>query len=332
MALPLSRTGIERGRTGLLLPAVLALLSGLAGCFGSAEDETWFDIEADPALTRYSRLTVELQDSLGGPRATLFDDSLRSVNRLRRLSAGPYQGEAARIVLQGYRNGKPQYRETRHYEGVTQTVVAVDIFLGPFDSAGTPDPAGPLPSAPVIAARMPDTVVSIRDSIPFWAQFTDVDGDLAGYAFDCGGDGVFRDSTAISGPIALVRKGTRYPESGDYGCDVTVWDRGGRSAHARMAARVELDPPRADAGDDTTVDAGTLILLHARAEDRFGPIVSREWKVGSKPFVPVPQQETVHPAPAEPGTLVCILRVTDSDGLVGEDTLLVTVSGRTSLP
>jgi hypothetical protein len=119
------------------------LMSALVGCLQSPEDETWFDIEADPALTGYSRLTVQLQDSLGRPRAILFDDSLRSVNRLRRLSAGPYQGEAARIVLQGYRNGKPQYRETRHYEGVTQTVVAVDIFLGPFDSAAAPDPAGP---------------------------------------------------------------------------------------------------------------------------------------------------------------------------------------------
>src|SRR5688500_957383 len=130
MAWPRSRTGIDRAPRGALL---LAALGVLAGCFGAAEDETWFDIEADPALTGYSRVPVLRQERLGAPKATLSDDSLPSGRRLRRLPAGPYRGEAARIVLLGYRNGKPRYRETRHYAGVTQTVIAVDIYLGPFD-------------------------------------------------------------------------------------------------------------------------------------------------------------------------------------------------------
>lgn len=320
---------IDRKPFWLLL---MAALGGLIGCFGPAEDETWFDIEADPALTGYSRVTVVLQDSLGDPRATLFDDTLRSVMRLRRLSAGPYRGEAARIVLSGYRNGRPQYRETRHYAGVTQTVIAVDIFLGPFDTFAVEDTAGPRPSAPVIAYRMPDTVVSIGDSIPFWALVLDADGDLAGYAYDCDGDGKFEDSAGISGPNVLVRKGGRFPDSGDYGCVLKAWDRGGRTGVARMAARVELDRPQAFAGEDTTVVAGTLILLHAHGEDRFGPIVTREWKLGEEPFVSVPQLETVHRAPLQPGILNCILRITDSDGLVAVDTLRVTVIASPDAP
>ena len=58
----------------------------------------------------------------------------------------------------------------------------------------------------------------------------------------------------------------------------------------------------------------------------------REWKLGPEPFTPVPQLETVHAAPAKPGTLVCILRITDSDGLVALDTVLVTVIAATRPP
>jgi hypothetical protein len=320
---------VSTGVAGFLLAAALTL----AGCrLGDAEAESYFDIEADSALTGYTRVTVQLQDSLGGDRATLFDESLRTLDRLRRLPAGPYRGEAARIVIMGYQGDRPRYRETRHYAGAIQSVLAVDIFLWPSDSAEIPAAGRTPPRNPVLAGWLRDTVISIRDSIGLWAEVTDADGDLAGYGFDCDGDGKIEDSAAVSGPRAGIVRGMRFPDTGSFGCDLKIWDVGRRPTLARIKVRVELDLPRADAGEDTAVVAGSRILLHAGGDDRFGPIVTREWKLGAKPFVPVPQIETVHPAPSEPGTLTCILRVTDSDGFAALDTVLVTVIPRTSAP
>lgn len=319
-------------RSSRLLPAVCMAACALLAACGMAEDreEAFFDLEADPALTSYSRVTVILQDSLGNPQATLYDDSLRSLREWRKLPAGPYRGGAARIVILGWKDGEPMYRETRVYDGESGRVVAVDIHLGTVDTAIGPQAV--LPKPPALEASMPDTVVSIRDSVVLWAFAADADGDLAGYALDCDGDGTFEDSAAISGHRAEIKRGRRFADSGSHACGLKIWDKGARSARGRLAVRVEWDPPWADAGRDTTVEVGASILLHARGEDRFGPIVSREWKIGAKPFVPVPQQETVQEAPNAPGPLPCILRVTDSDGLTAEDTLLVTVIPRTSAP
>lgn len=321
---------LRRGRSR----ALAALATGLLAACTLAdrpEEEAFFDLEADPALSSYSRVQVELQDSLGNPRATLFDDSLASPASLRRLPAGPYRGGAARLVITAFRAGEPMYRETRVYDGATQRVLSVDIALGPFGPGG-PAPVAASGKPPVLAAVMPDTVVSIRDSVALWAEAADPDGDLAGFAIDCDADGRFEDSAAISGYKKLILAGRSFADSGKRSCRLKIWDNGGRSAEGRLQVDVRQDPPVADAGLDTSVVAGTWIRLHARGDDRFGPIVTREWKIGAKPFAPVAQQETVHEAPSEPGTLTCILRVTDSDGLAGLDTVVVTVIPRTGLP
>lgn len=320
----------ERARAraaGLWAAALLLAACGLH----RPEEEAWFDLEADPALAGFSRVTVALHDSLGNFRATLFDDSLASPDALRRLPAGPYRGGPARIVIEGWRGGRPVYRETRVYDGEAQKVLAVDIYLAPslIDSPAT----GPLPPRdPVLEALAPDTVISIGDSAGLWAQVADADGDLRAYGMDCDGDGIFEDTGSLGGSRATLRLGRRFADSGTYACRLEVRDAGRRKASGRLTVRVERDPPVADAGADTTVAAGTRILLHARGRDRFGPIVFREWKIGARPFTPVAQQETVLEAPSEPGVLPCILRVTDSDGLTALDTLLVTVIPRTPSP
>lgn len=326
--LPTESLSARAVAAGLLLASVLLPIS----CrLNDAKDEAYFDLEADASLVRYSRVTVELQDSSGTRKAILFDDSLSSVARLRRLPAGSYRGGAARIVILAYRDGRPVYRETRVYDGRTQTVASVDIFLGPFGPE-EPVPVTIQPRAPTLSSRMPDTLVSIRDSVALWAEAFDADGDLSGFGLDCDGDGRFEDSGMVQGPRAGILRGRRFADSGYHACLLKVWDKGGRSVQGRLGVRVEWDPPRADAGGDTVVTAGSQILLHARGDDLFGPIVTREWKIGTKPFAPITQQETLQDAPLEPGELVCILRVTDSDGLTGQDTLLVTVIPRTGNP
>jgi hypothetical protein len=156
------------------------------------------------------------------------------------------------------------------------------------------------------------------------AEAADSDGDLGGYVWECGSEGP-RDSAVLRGPQAKIRFGVRFADPGERVCRLTVSDLGKRTAVAAVKVKVELDPPWADAGEDTTVPVGGMVLLHARGEDGHGPIVSRAWSVEGGPFRLVPQIETSLPVPSDAGQFRYILKVMDSDSLVALDTLIVNV-------
>lgn len=293
---------------------------------GAEDGESYFSLEAAPSLTGFRKVTVQLSDTLGNLKATLYDDSLPSISRLGRLPAGPYRGGYARITILAYRGNLLAYREIRIYDGTRQKVLSVDIFRDeniPLDTL--PVTGKPARQAPTFAFLPGDTVVSIRDSVPMPAEAVDQDGDLAGYTWDCNGDGRPEDSAALDGYRATIRFGRVFADSGTRSCRLRVWDKDGRTIQADVKVRVLQDMPAGNAGRDTTVVVETRINLHARGEDGFGPIVTREWKIGSGEFKHMTQQETSIMAPAAPGDLVCILRVIDSDGLIGLDTMVVKV-------
>ncbi len=88
---------------------------------------------------------------------------------------------------------------------------------------------------------------------------------------------------------------------------------------------VLLDPPKANAGDDTTVITGASVLLHVDASDQMGQIVKREWKIGNSAFVTVSKIDTTITANGV-GQLTCTLRVTDDDGNQTTDDKVITVN------
>jgi hypothetical protein len=317
-------------------PAVLAAAAlvsalALASCVNDPDpNAAYFRLEADPSLVSYSRVEIQLADSLGNLQATLYDDTLPDVERLRHLPAGPYRGGAARIILVGYRGNKVAYRETRVYDGARQIVLAVDVFRDEPSEPVPPIVTAPVPTvparhAPSLASLPGDTLVSIRDSVPLPAEAEDADADLAGYSWDCDGDGKPEATGSLGGSRAKIRYGRSFADSGTHVCTIKVWDAQGLSVQGKATVRVAWDAPTADAGRDTIVEVETPILLHAKGEDGFGPIVTREWKIGNGEFKHIPQQETSVLAPSTPGDLVCILRVTDSDSLSTLDTLVVKV-------
>jgi hypothetical protein len=303
--------------------AALAAVVLLPGCRvnGSGPDQAYFDVEGDSSLIAYNRVVVLLCDSSDAVLDTLFDDSLQSLADLRGLPAGAYNGGPARIKVLGYRDGKLVHGETRVYDGAAQRVIALDTSLS---DSGVAIVAG-VPHGPVLDSLSGDTVVSIRDRIPIAARVFDPDGDLAAYSWSCDG-GPESDSTIINGYRVSIAAGSAFPDSGNHSCELKVWDRAGHVAKAGHSIRVERDPPTADAGKDTVVVAGSIIRLHAKGDDRFDAIVNREWKTASGPWVRSPQQETQQMAPDQPGEVVFVLRITDSDGLTAEDTLIVTVT------
>jgi hypothetical protein len=293
------------------------------------EPGNFFRLEASPALMDYERVSIRLDDTTGVLLATLYDDSLPSLARLNRLPAGPYRGGTVRILIEGYKGGKLAYREVRIYDGSSQRVLALDVIRDPGPAGGDTllVPVTPVGKAPVLRVFPADTAVSIRDSVPLPVEVSDMDGDLAGYSWACNDNAKTADSAglATAGGWAKIKFGVRFPDAGARTCAFKAWDREGRTVQGKVNIQVETDLPWADAGKDTTVIVESQVLLHAKGEDGYGPIVAREWRIGSGEFKPVTQMESSFQAPAVPGDIVCILKVTDSDGLTGLDTLVVHV-------
>lgn len=322
---------IRAAASGRAWCAASLLILGACTLNDTTAGGTFLSVEADAQLLSYGRVTVVLGDSIGNMKDTLYDDSLPSLSALKRLPADGYRGGKAEIGINGYHRGVLAYSETRVYDGRSQRVLSLNIAKddGPAPVTVTgPDTAKvtvPSAHAPSFTAYPRDTSMSIRDSVSLASEAYDEDGDLARFAWDCNGDGIPEDSGPLAGYRQKIPYGRRIAAAGKYSCTLTIWDKGGRQARITDSIKVETDPPFADAGKDTTVVAGTRIMLHAMGWDGYGPIVSRSWKIGSEPFAPVLQQETSVLAPLVAGDLVCVLMVMDSDSLTAVDTLMVKV-------
>jgi hypothetical protein len=184
--------------------------------------------------------------------------------------------------------------------------------------------------APEILTLNSDTVISIKDSVPMAGRARDRDGRLARLAWDYDGDGENDDSKSVEEAEAEFRAGRRYDEAGTYRAAFRAVDDAGREAVQSFAVRVELDPPVADAGRDTTVGAGSALQVSAKGTDGFGSIAKRELKVGNGGYVALSRQDTSIRVPSETGTFHLVVRVTDDDGLSDEDTAVVTVVHRSN--
>ncbi len=288
---------------------------------------TYFHLEGSPQLTTYERVTIIFGDTLGHVQDTLYDDSLPSLARLNRLPVTGYQGGTVLIGIHGYRKGVLVYSESRLYDGRTQKVMALNI--------NKPDTITlvnePLPNVvpvfqkPVLSVFPHDTTVSIKDSVLLASEATDADGDLFAYAWTCSGGTGPVDSANMQGAHQKIYYGKRFAQPGNYTCTLRIYDKGGRKCDSSVSIRVELDAPKANAGTDTTVVAGTRINLHGMGTDGYGPIYAVAWKIGDLGFTPVTKWDLSIIAPNIPGDLQCVLKVMDTDSLITLDTVVVTV-------
>lgn len=171
-----------------------------------------------------------------------------------------------------------------------------------------------------------DTVVSIKDSVPFLAQAASSDGRIRGISWDYDGDGAQDEALTVDEASLSFRGGYRYNVAGVYKLALKVTDASGRSMRDSARITVKQDPPKAIAGADTLVFTGTKINLHAKAADSLGVIVKKEWSIAGSNFAVAAKQDTSFTAPAAPTALTCILRVTDDDGFSTTDTVIVTVA------
>lgn len=107
---------------------------------------------------------------------------------------------------------------------------------------------------------------------------------------------------------------------------IEVYDTGGGFTADSTFINVIPDIPVADAGKDTTAGLNDPVFLHGSAVQRFGKITKWEWSIDGMPFVVTSKSDTVVRTPSsEKDRMVCILRVTDDDDLIGTDTVNIRV-------
>jgi hypothetical protein len=181
--------------------------------------------------------------------------------------------------------------------------------------------------APEVTAIRYDTVISIKDSIAMTASARDVDGKVVWYGWDYDGNGVFDDSAASSDSSVEVAMGHRYPDAGLQLAIFKAKDETGKTRLDTVKVKVELDRPVADAGEDVTVTVGAAVPLHLDGTDKFGKIEKREVRFhgSGTGFHELSKPDTTITAPAEPGTYLVVLKVTDDDDLIDVDSMYVNV-------
>lgn len=114
--------------------------------------------------------------------------------------------------------------------------------------------------------------------------------------------------------------------AGSFQIAVRIVDGAGSAWTASQTITVLQDLPVASAGRDTGVSISDTVRLRGAGTDVFGQIAKWEWDVGGVgAFRSVQGGILAVEAPSMAGEWPCILRVTDDDGNMDEDTLIVNV-------
>jgi len=166
------------------------------------------------------------------------------------------------------------------------------------------------------ASAGPDRFVSTGDTIRFdGSSSTDPDGTIVGWGWS------FGDGTTGSTPTPSHV----YARPGTYTVTLTTTDDSGLSARDTATMHVANRPPRAVAGSDRQVAAGTALVFDGRSStDADGTIVGFAWNFGDGQSG---IGASVSHAYAAAGIYTATLTVTDDLGGVGTDTAVVTVTG-----
>lgn len=185
-------------------------------------------------------------------------------------------------------------------------------------------------SAPsVLVSASPDSG-SAPLSVNFSATVSDVDGLVNRFDWDFDGDGVIDQSSTSSAEATFF-----YQKAGLYHAKLTVYDNDGLSNSDSVAISVGSAPQVTAAVDQFTGVAPFAVVFSGSVTDSDGQVVLYEWDFdGDKQFdYSSTTSATVNHTYTFGGIYNATLRVSDNDGLIDEDSLIISVSGPpTSLP
>ncbi len=127
-----------------------------------------------------------------------------------------------------------------------------------------------------------------------------------------------------------------YSQSGNYEITFVVEDDGSPKLSDTTSIIIVVDDalspaPVANAGSDTSVDVNTVIKLHGSGSSDETGITEYAWKCGNEDWFTVSNGDTSVVAPSTEQTMICSLKVSDEDGNISYDAVLVTVRSRITL-
>jgi alpha-tubulin suppressor-like RCC1 family protein len=117
-----------------------------------------------------------------------------------------------------------------------------------------------------------------------------------------------------------------FADTGKHSLQAIFTDNAGTEWFYTMPLRIIIDTLAALAGNDTGVFSGNSFLLHGDVFDRFGNIIEWKWKIGSGSWTRTSGPDTTVIAPLTEELLVCSLSVTDEDGAIRKDEILIMCS------
>ncbi|MGA2508274.1 MAG: hypothetical protein ABSF80_12445 [Chitinispirillaceae bacterium] len=107
---------------------------------------------------------------------------------------------------------------------------------------------------------------------------------------------------------------------------VKIQDTAGTVWEDSITVTIVLDAPVAFAGNDTVVATNSQVTLHGSATQEFGTIIKWEWNINNSGFRQTATGDTTITTPDSIISMYpCVLRVTDDDGNIGEDTVILQV-------
>lgn len=225
-------------------------------CQVAEEERVFLDVRADSSWTAFDPFSVVLADEGGTPFDTLFMGKLSSPDQLKRLPAPGYDGRRIKVILTGYKNGKPAKIETRDYDGRTQTET------GPASVVIVPEDTGSSNGSPF--DLKPDTLrlyVGGPSSLLAPAGAAWAGQNLSWSSSETKVAAVQGGTVVATGPgTAFIRA-----QAGQY----------------RDSSRVTVvkDVPVLDAGADTTVLVNSSLAFQVRVRQEFGGIAAFKWSL-----------------------------------------------------
>lgn len=173
-------------------------------------------------------------------------------------------------------------------------------------------------NAPPTPVAGEDRVVNTSEVTFDASASTDQDDPIIAYAWDFG-DGRGKQGRHVTHVYALP---------GTYTATLTVTDASGtRSANQSDTVEIRINhPPIADAGGAQIVAPGEKVIFDGSfSEDPDGQIVSYQWEVAAREIF---DQARIEYQYRQPGKYQTRLTVTDNNGLMSTDYVLITVNAQ----
>ena len=179
-------------------------------------------------------------------------------------------------------------------------------------------------SAPAVIASASPTSGGVPLDVAFSATVSDPDGTIVLYEWDFDGDGTF-DHSDSSTPGASYR----YETAGLYHATIRVTDNDDLTATDTIAIAVGASPSATATADPMTGPAPLDVTFTGSGSDPDGTIALYEWDFdgdGIYDWSSTTTGDVIHTYNSA-GIFNATFRVTDNDGLIDTDSVLISVSG-----